>query len=308
MTDQDSVQESRSKTRWDWSDGLQEVNRIDMAAVSDVHLTRIDPPTGGIQFPSFRDIWQYRDLLSLLVWRDLSARYRQSVVGYGWAFIKPVLSVLVFTFVFGQLAGLPSDGIPYPLFALAALIPWSYFSTSLSGISASMVGGAGLFTKVYFPRLILPLASLGAGLAEMSLQLVLMVGLMIWFGIPLGWPILLLPCFVMLGILTSFAFGVWLAALNVRYRDVSHAVPFLLQSWMWLSPVVYSSRLVPANWKWVYSLNPLVAVIDGFRWTTIGADPPNVVPLLTALFVVVVTLLCGLVFFQNQDASFADVV
>jgi lipopolysaccharide transport system permease protein len=271
-------------------------------------LTRIEPPQGGIQFPDVRAIWRYRDLLMVLIWRDLSARYRQSVVGYGWAFLKPALSIVIFAFVFGQLAGLPSDGIPYPLFALAALVPWNYFSTSLAGISASIVGGAGLFTKVYFPRLILPLASLGTGLAELGLQLLLMSGLMAWYGVRPGWQLLMLPGFIILAILTSFAFGLWLAVLNVRYRDIGHVVPFLLQAWMWVSPVVYSSQLVPERWRWAYSLNPMAGVIDGFRWSVLGTAAPDPLQILVSIGVVATTSVIALACFRRQESTFADVV
>lgn len=281
---------------------------IDRHSVTQGPITRIEPPQGRLQLPNFVDVWRYRDLLTLLIWRDLSARYRQSIVGYGWAFIRPTVSVLIFALIFGGLAGLPSDGVPYPLFTLAALIPWTYFSNSLLGISFSIVGSIGLFTKVYFPRLVLPLASLGTGLAELGLQLILMAGLLLWYGITPGWPILLLPFFVLLTIVSAFAFGLWLSALNVRYRDVGHAVPFLLQIWMWLSPVVYSSQLVPHRWGWAYSLNPMVGAIDGFRWTIAGTPPPDLTGLVISTAVVAVTLLSGLMFFQQQEPAFADVV
>ncbi len=269
--------------------------------------TRIEPPQ-GIQFPDLAAVWRYRDLLTMLVWRDISARYRQSVVGYGWAFIKPLVSVIIFALVFGRLAHLPSDGVPYPLFAMAALLPWSYFSSALSGVSSSVTGSGHLLTKVYFPRLILPLASLGSGLADLGLQFLLLIGLMAWFGFAPGWQILLLPCFVLLTIASSLAFGLWLTVLNVRYRDVGHAVPFLLQAWMWLSPVVYSSQLVPAKYRWAYGLNPLVGIIDGFRWCALGTLPPDAFTLALSVLIVAATLLGGLVFFRQQEATFADVI
>lgn len=279
-----------------------------MAIVKTMQTTLIEAPTARLKLPDLYSVWRYRDLLTLLVWRDLSARYRQSVVGYAWAFFKPLVSILIFAFVFGGLAGLQSDGVPYPLFTLAALIPWTYFSTALAGISSSIVAGSGLFTKVYFPRLILPLASLGAGLAEMSLQLLLMLGLLAWFGIFPGWQIVFLPCFVLLTILTSLSFGLWLAVMNVRFRDAGHAVPFVLQAWMWLSPVVYSSRLVPERWQWIYALNPLVGVIEGFRWTMTGAQPPTFALLAPSICLVTLALVGGLMYFQLQEATFADVV
>lgn len=280
----------------------------DVAAVDSVRVvTVIEPPRGWLRL-NLHELWRYRDLLSLLIWRDLSARYRQSVVGYGWALIKPIVSVLIFALVFGGLAGLPSDGVPYPLFALAALIPWSYFSVSLSSVSMSVTAGGHLLTKVYFPRLILPLSGLGSGLADLGLQLLLVFGFMIWFGVAPGWPLLLLPLFVAYVVVASLAFGLWLTALNVRYRDIGHAVPFLLQAWMWLSPVVYSSSLVPLQWRWIYDLNPLVGIIDGFRWCLLNTTPPKATALLSSVLIVVVSLLGGLLFFRRQESTFADVI
>ncbi|MDP1798146.1 MAG: ABC transporter permease [Planctomycetaceae bacterium] len=269
--------------------------------------TVIEPPRGWLRL-NLEEVWRYRDLLSLLIWRDLSARYRQSVVGYGWAFIKPIVSVLIFAMVFGGLAGLPSDGVPYPLFALAALIPWTYFSASLMGVSTSVTNGGHLLTKVYFPRLILPLSSLGAGLADLGLQLLLVFGFMAFYGFAPSWPLLLLPLFTLYVVVASLAFGLWLTALNVRYRDVGHAVPFLLQAWMWLSPVVYSSSLVPAKWRWLYAINPLVGIIDGFRWCLLNTAPPDGMALLISMATVILTLLGGLMYFRHQEATFADII
>lgn len=269
--------------------------------------TRIEAPK-GIQFPDLAAVWRYRDLLTLLVWRDISSKYRQSFIGYGWVFIKPLVSVAIFAFVFGRLAGMSSDGAPYPLFAMAALLPWNYFTNSLSGVSSSIVGGGGLLSKVYFPRLILPLASLGSGLADLGLQMILLIGMMVWFGFVPGWSFLLLPIFLLLTIATSLAFGLWLTVLNVRYRDVGHAMPFLLQSWMWISPVVYSSELVPERWRWAYGLNPMAGVIDGFRWCVLGTRSPDWMLLTVSTTMVAVILVTGLVYFRHQETTFADII
>ncbi len=270
-------------------------------------ITVIEPPRGWLRL-NLGEVWRYRDLLFLLIWRDLSARYRQSVVGFGWAFIKPIVSVLTFDVVFGRMAKLESDGFPYPLFALAALIPWTYFSSTLSSVSSSVVGASGMLTKVYFPRLILPLASLGAGLADLAIQLAILAGMMAWFGYAPGWTLLLLPLLVLYTVAVSLAFGLWLTALNVRYRDVGHAVPFVLQTWMWLSPIVYSSSMVPDNWRPLYALNPLVGVIEGFRWCLLGAIPPNAVSFVSSLVMMLVILVGGLIFFRRQEATFADII
>ena len=267
----------------------------------------IEPPTGWIRL-NLGEIWQYRDLLTTLVWRDISARYRQSIVGYGWGVIKPLVSVVIFAVVFGNLANLPSDGVPYSLFTLAALIPWMYFSSTLSGVSTSVTGHGHMLTKVYFPRLILPLASLGTGIVELAIQLLLCLALMFWMGVSLQWQIVLLPLFVFYTAATALAFGLWLTALNVRYRDVGHAIPFFLQAWMWISPVVYSSSLVPKKWVWIYGLNPLAGIIDGYRWCLLGTAPPEVGIFMPSIMLITVVFYSGLRFFRRQESAFADVI
>lgn len=270
-------------------------------------VTVIEPPRGWLRL-NLDEVWRYRDLLTLLIWRDLSARYRQSIVGYGWAIIKPIVSVLIFTFVFGGLAKLPSDDVPYALFTLAALVPWLYFSTALAGVSTSVTSGGHMLTKVYFPRLILPLSSLGAGLVDLAIQLALCFGLCAWFGVVPGWQIVFLPLYIVYTVAAALAFGLWLTALNVRYRDVGHAVPFLLQAWMWLSPVVYSSTLVPEKWRGMYALNPMVGIIDGFRWCLLATTAPDPVALGISISVISIILVSGLAFFRRQEAAFADVI
>ena len=270
-------------------------------------ITVITPP-GEWGALNLSEVWRYRDLLLLLVWRDISARYRQSIVGYGWAILKPSLSVLIFTMVFGKMMKVESDGQPYVLFALSALIPWTYFSAALSGVSSSVVSNSNLLTKVYFPRLILPLSCLGAGLADLLLQLGLLFGIMAWYHIVPGWQFVALPFFVAITVMASLAFGLWLAVLNVRYRDVGHAVPFLLQAWMWLSPEVYSSTIVSARWRWLYYANPMVGVIDGFRWCVLGTELPDLAGLGQSLALVCVMLVTGLFYFRTQESTFADVI
>lgn len=267
----------------------------------------IEPPRGWIRL-NLGEIWRYRDLLTTLIWRDISARYRQSVVGYGWGLIKPLVTVVIFAVVFGNLAKLPSDDVPYSLFTLAALIPWMYFSSTLTGVSTSVTGHGHMLTKVYFPRLILPLASLGSSIVELFIQLLLCFGLMLWHGIAIRWQICLIPALVVYTIATAFAFGLWLTAMNVRFRDVGHAIPFLLQVWMWLSPVVYSSSIVPSKWAWIYGLNPLAGIIDGFRWCLFGTYPPQIVNTAPSLILVVAVFWSGLFFFRRQESAFADVI
>ena len=272
-----------------------------------VPTTTIVPPGRWITL-DLGEVWRYRDLLSLLVWRDVSARYRQSVVGYGWAIIKPVLSMLIFTVIFGQVAKLPSDDVPYALFTFAALLPWTYFSTALAGVTSSVVGGGGLLTKVYFPRLILPLASMGVGLVDLVIQSAVMGVLLLWFRHMPGWQIVFAPLFVLLCLITALAFGLWLTALNVKYRDVGMAVPFLIQAWMWLCPIVYPSRLVPEAWRPVYGLNPMVGVIEGFRWSLLGTASPDWTMMTVSFGVVAVVLVGGLYYFRRTEQTFADVI
>lgn len=278
-----------------------------MTRTTEPPITIIEPPRGWLTL-RLGEVWRYRDLLAMLVWRDISARYRQSLVGYGWAILKPVLSTLIYALVFGLWARLPSDDIPYSLFVLVGLVPWSYFSAALSGVSNSVTGAAGLMTKVYFPRLILPLSSMGSGLVDMAIQLALVGGFMAYYDYAPGWSLLLLPVFIGSTVVASFAVGIWLTALNVRYRDVGHAVPFLLQIWMLLSPVVYSSSLVSERWRWYYRLNPVCGLVEGFRWCCLGATPPSVEPLLISAGLVLFVLVTGMLYFRRQEADFADVI
>ena len=276
-------------------------------SAASLHQVVIEPPSGWIGL-NLGEVWRYRDLLSLLVWRDFSCRYRQSVLGVGWAIARPVLSVLVFTAIFGMVAHLPSDGLPYPLFSFAALMPWLYFSNALAGTTNSVVGGSALLTKVYFPRLVLPLSGAASGLADLAIQFALLIGLMVWYGLPPTWAMLAVPLFVVDCMVVSLALGLWLTALNVKYRDVGQLVPFLSQIWMYLTPIVYSSSLVPQRWRAVYSLNPMVGVVDGFRWAMFGRTAPDWTMLGVSSAVTVVLLAAGLYYFRRVEETFADIV
>ena len=271
------------------------------------HRIVIEPPSGWLSL-NLREVWRYRDLLSLLVWRDFSCRYRQSILGVGWAVVRPVFSVVVFTIIFGNVAQLPSDGLPYALFSFAGMMPWLYFSGCLGGVTGSIVGGAGLFTKVYFPRLILPLASVCGGLADLLIQFVLLLGLMLWFGVMPTWTVVFVPLFILECMLVSLALGLWLTALNVKYRDIGQLVPFVSQIWMYLTPIVYASSLVPQRWRALYSLNPLVGVIDGFRWAMLGQSAPDWTMLAISTSVTLILLVTGLYYFRRVEQTFADVI
>ena len=220
-------------------------------------------------------IWAYRELLYFLVWRDLKVRYKQTLIGTGWVVIQPLMTMAIFTVIFGNFAKIPSDGLPYPIFSYAALLPWNLFSSSLNRGGESVVNNANLVTKIYFPRLILPLSSVLSPMADFAIAFVILIGMMIWFGIAPTVGILMLPIFVILAICTALAMGLWLAALNVRYRDVRYTIPFLIQIWMFASPVAYPVSMVPEKWRWLYSLNPMAGVIEGFRWALLGNQSPD---------------------------------
>ncbi|MEQ9409395.1 MAG: ABC transporter permease [Fuerstiella sp.] len=275
-------------------------------ATTNLPVTVIEPPSGLFSV-NLAEVWRYRDLLVLLAWRDISARFRQSLVGYGWAILKPLLSALIYTLIFSVFVRIRTE-VPYPIFAFAALIPWMYFAASLSGVTGSVVGGGSLLTKVYFPRLVLPLASVMVGLVELLLQLLVIAGLMAWYRYVPGWPLLCLPMFIALTILTALAFGIWLTALNVRYRDVGMAVPFLIQIWMYLCPIVYPISLVPEKWRSLYAVNPMVGVIEGFRWSLLGTEAPNWQMMGISFGVLCLLLFAGLVYFRRVETTFADVI
>ena len=270
-------------------------------------ITVIVPARGALAL-DFAELWSYRELLFLFAWRDATVRYKQSVVGIGWALIQPVLMMIIFTTVFGHFAQLPSDGLPYSVFTLCALLPWNYFARSLGDSSNSLVGAAHLITKIYFPRLILPLSKVFSGLIDFAIAFVLLIALMAWYGIAPTRGLLLLPLFMLMAILTSLAVGLWLTALNVKYRDVAFVVPFLVQVWMYASPVAYSTSIVPERWRSIYCLNPMVGVVEGFRWALLGKEPPDFVSTTLSMATVILLLISGLYYFRRMERTFADIV
>jgi lipopolysaccharide transport system permease protein len=253
-------------------------------------------------------IWRRRELLYFLVWRDVKVRYKQTAIGAAWAVLSPLLTVVIFAVVFGRLAKIPSDGLPYIVFAFAGFLPWTYFAQALARGSTSLVGNAHLITKVYFPRLIIPLAGVLTPAVDFCLSLLTLFGLMIWYRIGPTWNLLALPAYLLLAALIALSVALWLAPLNVRYRDVNHTIPFLVQAWMYASPVVYPVSLVPEPWRILYSLNPMVGVIEGFRWCLVGADSLNVGAVLVSLVVTLPALVGGLIFFRRMERAFADVI
>jgi lipopolysaccharide transport system permease protein len=270
-------------------------------------VTVIEPIGSGLSL-NLKELWRYRDLFMLMALRDLSARYRQSIAGFGWALIKPLTSMLIFTFIFGRVAKIPSDGSPYPLFVLCGIIPWLYFSTTLTLVTTSVSASGNLLKKVYFPRLFLPLVSVTTGLVEVAVQFLVMFGMLAWYGINPGWRLLALPLLILYTSATVLSVGLWLTALNVKYRDVGLAAPFLIQSWMWLSPIVYSSSDVSEGIRPFYGLNPMVGVIESFRWALTGRTQPDWVMMSVSGGVVAVLLVGGIAFFRKTEQTFADVI
>jgi len=268
---------------------------------------RIEPSKGWVSI-GLRDLWQYRELLFFLAWRDVKVRYKQTVLGVAWAVIQPLFTMLVFTLFFGRLAKVPSDGIPYPLFSYTALLPWQLFAYALTESSNSVVANERLITKVYFPKLVIPLASILAGLVDFVIAFVLVIGMMVWYGVRPTWAVLTLPVFVIFTIVTALGVGLWLSALNVQYRDVRYTLTFVVQFWLLASPVAYSSTLVPARWRPLYGFNPMAGVIEGFRWALLSKAQAPGTMLWVSVVVVAVVLVGGLYYYRGMEKTFADLV
>ncbi len=271
-------------------------------------IPTIYEPSHGWLSLRLREVWEYRELLVFLTWRDIKVRYAQAALGAAWAILQPLLTMVIFSVVFGKFAKLPSDGIPYPAFSYVALLPWQLFAGALQRAGTSLVGNSNLLTKVYFPRLIIPISAVAAGLVDFAIAFIVLLGLMLFYNIKLTWAVLVLPFLILLALLTALAVGIWLSALNVQYRDVQHAIPFLVQAWMYASPVAYSVGLIPSGmWRILYGLNPMVGVIQGFRWALLGAAPPDELMIVSVL-IIVLLLVSGLYYFKRMEKTFADVV
>jgi lipopolysaccharide transport system permease protein len=256
----------------------------------------------------FRDLWAYRELLYFLAWRDFKVRYKQTVLGAAWAIIQPLFTMVVFSIFFGYLGKIPSDGIPYPVFAYCALLPWSLFAHALNESSNSLVNNQGLITKVYFPRLIIPIAPLFVGLVDFVIAFVVLLGMMLFYGIVPGLPIFAAPLFVLMAVVTALAVGMWLSALNVQYRDVRYTIPFLTQLWLFATPVAYPSSLLPEPWRSLYGLNPMAGVVEGFRWALLGRTTAPGPLIAVSCLAVIALLIGGLWYFNRMEQTFADVV
>jgi len=276
-------------------------------ATNDNCVIVIEPSRSWVSL-DLSQLWGYRELLYFLIWRDVKVRYKQTVIGAAWAILQPLMTMLIFTLVFDRLAKVPSDNLPYPIFSYTALLPWNLFAGALSRCSGSVVGQSNLVSKVYFPRLVIPLSATISGMIDFAVAFVILLGMMMWFGIAPTWGALALPLFIILTLLTALSVGLWLSALNVRYRDVVYVVPFLIQFWMFASPVAYPVSLVPEKWRLLYSLNPMAGVIEGFRWALLGKASPDFGIIAVSTGVVIALLIGGIVYFKRMERTFADLV
>jgi lipopolysaccharide transport system permease protein len=267
----------------------------------------IQPSRGWVSL-GLRDLWEYRELLYFLAWRDIKVRYKQTALGSAWAILQPFFTMLIFSLFFGMLAQMPSDGIPYPIFTFAALVPWTFFANGLTQASNSLVGSANLIKKVYFPRLVVPISVVLAGLPDFALSFLVLIGMMFYYGVRPGWAAMVwLPFFLLLAVVTSLGTSLWLSALNVKYRDVRYVVTFLTQIWMFATPVAYPASILPEKWRPLYAVNPMVSVIEGFRYvlfgTSSGIGLPTVISVVTAL----VIMISGMFYFRRVEKTFADI-
>ena len=265
-------------------------------------------PQTGWTAAGLKELWEYRELLYFLTWRDIKVRYKQTVLGAAWAIIQPFFMMVVFSLFFGYLAKVPSDGIPYPIFAYCALLPWQLFAHALTESSNSLVANERLITKVYFPRLVVPISAVLGGLLDFAIAFVILLLMMAYYGVRPTWAIVTLPAFLLLAMLTALGVGLWLSALNVKYRDVRYTITFLIQFWLFATPVAYSSSIVPARWRALYGLNPMAGVVEGFRWALLGKSEGPGALLAVSVAVVILLLIGGLYYFRRMEAEFADVV
>jgi len=275
-------------------------------AAIEIPYIRIEPASSRVL--RLKELWDYRELLYFLVWRDVKVRYKQTAIGAAWAILQPLLTMVIFTLVFAKFANVPSNGLPYPIFSYAALLPWTYFARALNQSVISIVTNSNLITKIYFPRLLLPVASIFAGLIDLGISFLFLLGMMVWYRIAPGWGTLLLPFFVLLIMLTTLAVSLWLSVINVRYRDVGQAIPFVVQLWMFVSPVAYPTSVVPEKWRLLYNLNPMAGVIEGFRWALTRGENPPFLPVILSTVIVVGLLYGGILFFKRMEETFADIV
>jgi len=266
-------------------------------------------PSTGLAALNLRDLWTYRELVYFMIWRDVKVRYKQTMLGAAWAVIQPVMTMLVFTFLFGRIAKLPSENIPYPIFSYIALLPWGLFVAALNQASRSLTANQNMVTKIYFPRLILPLASILSGLVDFVIAFVILIGLMFYYDVtPSINALWALPLFLLLTIVAALGVALWLAAINVQYRDVNYALPFMTQFWLFITPVAYSSNLISEKWQLLYSLNPMAGVVNGFRWALLGTSTGPGPEMAISVIISIIVLISGLFYFRNMEKTFADTI
>ncbi|GAA5507330.1 ABC transporter permease [Novipirellula caenicola] len=270
-------------------------------------VIRIQPAKGWMPL-RLGELWEYRELLYFLTWRDIKVRYKQTLLGAAWAIIQPLSTMVVFTLFFGKLAEMPSDGVPYPIFSFAALVPWTFFANAMVASSNSLVQGSNLLKKVYFPRLALPISTVLGGVVDFALAFSVLVLMMFYFGIAPTWNVIVLPFLLLLAFMTSLGVGLWLSAMNVRYRDVRYVLPFITQLWMFATPVVYPSSMLEEPWRTLYGINPMVGVVEGFRWALAGTDTAPGPMIAVSTVVSILILISGAFYFRRMEKSFADVV
>jgi lipopolysaccharide transport system permease protein len=278
-----------------------------VTAPSETILVTIEPPKSWVSL-RLRDLWQYRELLYFLTWRDVKVRYKQTLLGAAWAILQPLLTMLIFTLLFGRFAGIPSEGIPYPLFAFGGLLIWTFFSNSVTNSGNSLVASANLLTKIYFPRMIIPAAAVGAGLVDLLLAFVIQIVLMAYYQVRLTWAVTMIPLLVLLTTMLALGVGMWLSALNVKYRDIRYAIPFLIQLWMFASPIIYPLSMLPAKWQWVLMFNPLTGIIQNFRIALFGNQNFEWKSLAVSAVITIVVLVYSTFSFRRMERHFADIV
>jgi lipopolysaccharide transport system permease protein len=279
----------------------------DPLGVKKYPVFRIEPTSGWTAL-KLKEIWEYRELLGIFVWRDLKVRYRQTIIGALWAIVQPFLTMVIFSVFFGRLAGVPSDSIPYPIFSYAALVPWTFFANSINQASNSLVNNAEMIKKIYFPRLTMPFASMLAGLVDFVLAFIILIGMMLYYGFVPTINILWFPLFLLLSMMTALGVSLWLSAMNVQFRDVRYMIPFITQAWLFATPVAYPSSMLSEPWRTLYGINPMVGVVEGFRWALLGTDTAPGPMMIVSFAVASLILISGVYYFRRMEKNFADVI
>jgi homopolymeric O-antigen transport system permease protein len=285
-----------------------EYNRIIMINELSRNYELVIEPRKGLLKIGFKELWEYRDLLYFLIWRDIKIKYKQSILGVGWAVFQPVMYMVVISLVFGKLAKMPSSGVPYPVFSLCGIVIWNYFSQSVTGGTQSLIRNTNLITKVYFPRLIIPLSAVGRGLVDFAIAMVILAEIMLWYGIMPGLSIMAAPFFILLAFMAAAGISMWTSAISAKYRDLPYVIPFVVQIVFWVTPVAYGTEAIPKRYEFLYSLNPMYSVIEGFRWSLVGTEFPPTGILIISVCAVAFMFFSGLIYFRNMERQFADVI